>query len=410
MRIASVIAMVAGLSGALCANQAFAQQARKWVEPDGRVIYSDLQPSKTAKLAGAVKADSQSGSASEKIEAGKVELIEGQVSVTGADSKPRNVLTGSILLEGDSVSTGEKGELHAEMADGAVIAVRPNSQIRIVRYRAKGNSADTSVMSLLKGSFRSGTGWIVKTNPQNYKVQTPIATIGARGTDHETLYIPAGSKEGTPGVYDKVNIGSTVIEANTGGSVTVPAGQAGFAGSGAQARPQVLPGVPSVFRTPANDSKMQGRHDRVQAGLTDKRSQAQQGQGIQKGGGPGAGQGAGQGGGKGGGQGTGQGAGQGAGQGGPGGQGQGSSKGGAGGAGGSGGSGGQSGPGAAQGGPGGQQGPGGQGGGQGTSGGAPGGGPGASPGGGGGGSGGGGSGSGSGATGGGPGGGGGGKR
>ena len=395
MRIAPVIAMVAGLSGVLCATQAFAQQARKWVEPDGRVIYSDLQPSKTAKLAGAVKADSQSGSASEKIEAGKVELIEGQVSVTGADSKPRNVLTGSILLEGDSVSTGEKGELHAEMADGAVIAVRPNSQIRIVRYRAKGNSADTSVMSLLKGSFRSVTGWIVKTNPQNYKVQTPIATIGARGTDHETLYIPAGSKEGTPGVYDKVNIGSTVIEANTGGSVTVPAGQAGFAGSGAQARPQVLPSVPSVFRTPANDSKMQGRHDRVQTGLTDKRSQAQQGQGMQKGGGPGAGQGAGQGGGKGGGQGAGQG-GQG-GQSGQGGRSQGSSKGGAGGTGGSGGSSGQSGPGAAQGGSGGQQGTVGQGGGQGAGGGAPRGGQGASPGGGGGGSGGG-------ATGGGPGG------
>ena len=154
----------------LCSTHASAQQARKWVEPDGRVTYSDVQPSKTARLAGSVKGDSHPAGAGEKIEAGKVELIEGQVSVTGADSKPRNILTGSILLEGDSVSTGEKGELHAEMADGAVIAVRPNSQIRIVRYRAKGNSSDTSVMSLLKGSFRSVTGWIVKTNPANYKV------------------------------------------------------------------------------------------------------------------------------------------------------------------------------------------------------------------------------------------------
>ena len=287
MRIVSVIAMVAGLSGALCAIQASGQQARKWVEPDGKVIYSDVQPSKTARLAGSVKSDSQPAGAGEKIEAGKVELIEGQVSVTGADAKPRNVLIGSILLEGDSVSTGDKGELHAEMADGAVIAVRPNSQIRIVRYRARGNSSDTSVMSLLKGSFRSVTGWIVKTNPLNYKVQTPIATIGARGTDHETLYIPAGSKEGTPGVYDKVNIGSTVIEATNGASVSVPAGQAGYAGTGAQSKPQVLASIPNVFRAPANDARMQGRHDRVQAGLGDKRAQAQQGQGMQKGGAPG---------------------------------------------------------------------------------------------------------------------------
>ena len=157
MRVIS-IAITVALLGALAPPSVYAQQARKWVEPDGRVIYSDQQPSKTAKPAGAVKTDAVGTGATEKIEAGKVELIEGQVNVTGADSKPRNVLTGSILLEGDSVTTGEKGELHAEMADGAVIAVRPNSQIRIVRYRARGNSLDTSVMSLLKGSFRSVTG------------------------------------------------------------------------------------------------------------------------------------------------------------------------------------------------------------------------------------------------------------
>ena len=364
MRVVSVIVMVSGLAAALCVTAASAQQARKWVEPDGKVIYSDVQPSKTAKLAGAVKSDSQPAGAAEKIEAGKVELIEGQVSVTGADAKPRNVLTGSILLEGDSVSTGEKGELHAEMADGAVIAVRPNSQIRIVRYRAKGNSSDASVMSLLKGSFRSVTGWIVKTNPQNYKVQTPIATIGARGTDHEPMYLPAGSTEGTSGVYDKVNIGSTVIESNNGGSVTVAAGQAGFAGPGAQSKPQVLASIPAAFRVPPNDSRMQGRHDRVHQGLGEKRAQAQQGNGMQKGGGPGGAGAQSPGAGKGGGPGTG---GQpGAGKGGPGGQG-GGGQGGTGGQGGQGGAGGQGTGG--QGGQGGQSGPGG-GGGQGPGGGA----------------------------------------
>ena len=73
----------------LCSTHASAQQARKWVEPDGRVTYSDVQPSKNARLAGSVKDDSQPAGAGEKIEAGKVELVEGQVSVTGADSKPQ---------------------------------------------------------------------------------------------------------------------------------------------------------------------------------------------------------------------------------------------------------------------------------------------------------------------------------
>ena len=71
------------LAAVLLSAPAQAQQARKWVEPDGRVIYSDVQPSKTARLAGAVRADQQPAGATEKIEAGKVEFIDGQVTVSG---------------------------------------------------------------------------------------------------------------------------------------------------------------------------------------------------------------------------------------------------------------------------------------------------------------------------------------
>ena len=242
-----VIALIA-LAAAMCVAPAHAQQARKWVEPDGRVIYSDVQPSRTARLAGAVRADAQPAGATERIEAGKVELIEGQVTVTGTDARARRMVIGSILYEGDAVATGDKGELHAEMADGAVIAVRANSRVTIVRYRARGQSSDASIMSLLRGSFRSITGFIAKASPNAYEVRTPIATIGVRGTDHEPMVIAAGSADGQPGVYDKVNIGSTVITANNGGAVTVPAGQAGFIEQGAQARPQVLASVPAAFK------------------------------------------------------------------------------------------------------------------------------------------------------------------
>ncbi len=277
-----LVAFVA-LAAALCAAPAQAQQARKWVEPDGRVIYSDVQPSRTARLAGAVRADAQPAGAAEKLEAGKVELIEGLVTVTGTDARARRMVVGSILYEGDAVATGDKGELHAEMADGAVIAVRPNSQVSIIRYRASGQSSDASIMGLLRGSFRSITGFIAKAAPNAYEVRTPIATIGVRGTDHEPMVIASGSADGQPGVYDKVNIGSTVITGNNGGSVAVPAGQAGFIEQGGQSRPQVLGSIPAAFKGSANDSRMQGRHERVQQGITEKRSQAQAGQGMQKG-------------------------------------------------------------------------------------------------------------------------------
>ncbi len=127
-----VVYLVVMLCASCLMPSADAQQARKWVEPDGRVIYSDVQPSRTAKLAGSVQVDAQATGAVQVIEAGKVELVEGQVTVTGADARARNIVVGSTLLEGDSVTTGAKGELHPEMADGAVIAVRPNTQVRLV--------------------------------------------------------------------------------------------------------------------------------------------------------------------------------------------------------------------------------------------------------------------------------------
>lgn len=292
MRILSPVVM---LCASLLVPSAGAQQARKWVEPDGRIIYSDVQPSRTARLAGSVQVDAQATGAVQVIEAGKVELVEGQVTVTGSDARARNIVVGSTLLEGDSVTTGAKGELHAEMADGAVIAVRPNTQVRLVRYRARGQASDASIMSLLRGSFRSITGFIAKTNPSAYEVRTPLATIGVRGTDHEPMVIPQGSADGTPGVYDKVNAGSTVISANNGGSVTVQSGQAGFVPQGAQGRPQVLSSIPTVFRQTANESRVQGRHAQVQQQIGEKRAQAQQGQGMQKGAAPGQAPGAGKG-------------------------------------------------------------------------------------------------------------------
>lgn len=291
----NILVLIVMLCASLLMPSAGAQQARKWVEPDGRVIYSDVQPSRTARLAGSVQVDAQAAGAVQVIEAGKVELVEGQVTVTGADARTRNIVVGSPLLEGDSVTTGAKGELHAEMADGAVIAVRPNTQVRLVRYRARGQASDASILSLLRGSFRSITGFIAKTSPSAYEVRTPVATIGVRGTDHEPMVIPQGSADGTAGVYDKVNAGSTVISANNGGSVTVQSGQAGFVPQGAQGRPQVLPSIPAAFRSTANESRVQGRHAQVQQQIAEKRAQAQQGQGMQKGPLPGQSPGAGKG-------------------------------------------------------------------------------------------------------------------
>ena len=197
-------------------------------------------------------------------EAGRIDLVAGAVTVVGADQKQRAPKKGEILFEGDSVVTHANGELHVELTDGGVLAVRPNTAIRITKYQANGEASDTSIFGLLKGSMRSITGWIGKTSPANYKIITPTATMGVRGTDHEPTVIPEGATEGAPGTYDRVHAGASFIESKNG-RVEVAQGRAGFFAAHGRDRPRVLDKVPTFFRPARNDARLAGRHAAIAA-------------------------------------------------------------------------------------------------------------------------------------------------
>ena len=206
--------------------------------------------------------------------AGKIDLVEGALTITGADRRRRAAKLGDLLYEGDTIVTAADGELHAEMTDGGVIAVRANTQLRITKYQANGAATDTSVFSLLKGSFRSITGWIGKNNPSGYQVRTPTATVGVRGTDHEPLVIPQGAREGDPGTYDRVNAGGSFISGKTG-RVDVAPGRAGFFAHHGRDKPRVLDQVPVFFRATRHEVRLAGRHEQVRQGLDQRRAERQ---------------------------------------------------------------------------------------------------------------------------------------
>jgi len=204
--------------------------------------------------------------------AGKVELVEGDVTVYDKAKKPRKVAVGDTIHEGEGIVTGKDGELHLNMEDGGFIAVRPNTKMRIVAYQAQGDEGDKGVFSLLQGTFRSVTGWIGKFNPRSYQVRTPTATIGVRGTDHEPLVIPQGSPEGEPGSYDKVNAGATTIQTKHG-SIDVKPNQAGFAPLKGRPVPRVLPQVPQFFKATRHEAIIAARHDVIHKAIDQRRDE-----------------------------------------------------------------------------------------------------------------------------------------
>jgi hypothetical protein len=93
------------------------------------------------------------------------------------------------------------------------------------------------------------TGAIGHTNKGNYMIETPIAHIGVRGTDHESWYFPSSvSADGAStdaGLYNKVNVGLTYIQTSSG-EVVIGPNQVGYA-STALDRPHLLDAMPGFF-------------------------------------------------------------------------------------------------------------------------------------------------------------------
>lgn len=144
--------------------------------------------------------------------------------------------------------------------------------MRISAYQAQGQDDDKGVFSLLQGAFRSVTGWIGKHNPKSYQVRTPTATIGVRGTDHEPLVIPEGSKEGEPGTYNKVNVGGSFIEAKHG-RVDVAPSQAAFAPWRGKPVPRVLAEVPRFFKATRHEAIIAARHEAIHKVIEQRRDE-----------------------------------------------------------------------------------------------------------------------------------------
>ena len=193
-------------------------------------VWAQTKPSSPAPKAPAARAASSAATGTASSTAiGTVDLLSGTVTVTSIKGLPRNTTPGMALLVGDTIQTDDDSEAHATMADGAYLAVRANSRLKITEYAANGNSRDSSLISLITGSLRTVTGWIAKTRPKAYRITTPTATIGVRGTDHEVIFYTAEDAE-TPeeaGTHNVVYEGATTLETPKG-SVDVVVGQAAY--------------------------------------------------------------------------------------------------------------------------------------------------------------------------------------
>jgi hypothetical protein len=182
--------------------------------------------------------------------AGHAQFVNGQVQVTNTPGQIRTLQKGDAVNESDTVTTAKNSSAQIKMLDGGLIAVRPDSQLKFDSYvftgEADGN--ERSFFSLIRGGFRAITGLIGHKNKANYRITTVGATIGVRGTDHETFVVVPGSEmaaNAPVGTYNKVNIGETVMTTDKG-TINILPNQMGFTSAPNQL-PQLQPININVF-------------------------------------------------------------------------------------------------------------------------------------------------------------------
>ena len=186
------------------------------------------------------------------VEAGRILFARGTVSIVDANDSARGGSVGSVFYEGDRVVTGNKSIVQLRLSDGALTALRSNSDYQIQRQRFdEPAQVYEQAGRLVAGWMRSVTGAIGAKYPGNVQQGTSVATIGIRGTTYQVIHVPP---EGLPefpnlqpGSYVYLEDGQIEVS-NEAGSRIVSPGQV-VRITGPNALPELMPELTELFQS-----------------------------------------------------------------------------------------------------------------------------------------------------------------
>ena len=114
--------------------------------------------------------------------AGKITYLDGEAWVRqGAQENPLE--SGSIVYSGDQIRSGEDSNVYMRFLDQTFFALGPESNMTIDAYDEREEAETSFAASILKGAFRFVSGLLAREEPQKFKVQVTVGTIGIRGTN-----------------------------------------------------------------------------------------------------------------------------------------------------------------------------------------------------------------------------------
>ena len=116
---------------------------------------------------------------------GEASLVIGVAHVASADGVLRTVARGTLVRQGDRIETDAGGHVHLRFVDGARLSVRPSSRLSIENYAHSEQQPELNAIRfrLDVGVVRSITGTWGEAARDRFRLNTPVAAIGVKGTD-----------------------------------------------------------------------------------------------------------------------------------------------------------------------------------------------------------------------------------
>lgn len=117
--------------------------------------------------------------------AGTVSFMVGDASTLSSSGQKQTISRGANILAGQTILTGDNGHVHLKMVDGAFVSIRPSSKFKIEEYLFNAAEPKKSKIKFIleQGTARSITGKAGESSKESYRLNTPLAAIGIRGTD-----------------------------------------------------------------------------------------------------------------------------------------------------------------------------------------------------------------------------------
>jgi len=131
---------------------------------------------------------------------GEATLVIGQAKLFSPEGESKPLARGIPIKEGDRIETGPGGHVHLKFVDGGRLSVRPASRLQIENYsHADQQTALTAIrFKLDEGTARSITGSWGEAARDRFRLNTPLAAIGVKGTDFS---VSANSRQTLASVY-----------------------------------------------------------------------------------------------------------------------------------------------------------------------------------------------------------------